>query len=174
MINAGHAASVFARLAGDPGTLGEVRRTLRTGDASALLGPLGRLLPAEMTPCDERDWLDVAALVARVGAAPAPADGISIPRLAGERSRDPAVRPGIERRLLTVVGAEREDLPARLAALVDVLGDAAKRTDWGALAADLGRWSLDGGPVQRRWARAYRAAAGVTPDDDQPDTGGSL
>jgi CRISPR type I-E-associated protein CasB/Cse2 len=165
MVNPGHAAVVFARLTADPGTLGEVRRTLRAGDASALLGPLGRLLPPEMSRWDERDWLDVAALVARVGAAPAPGDGVPIPRLAGKRGRELATRPGIERRFLAVVGAEREDLPTRLAALVDVLGDAAKLADWGALAADLGRWSLDGAPVQRRWAIAYRAAAGVAIDD---------
>jgi CRISPR type I-E-associated protein CasB/Cse2 len=118
-----------------------------------------------MTRWDERDWLDVAALVARVGAAPKPGAGVPVPRLAGERSREPATRPGIERRFLAVVEAEREDVPTRLAALVDVLGDAAKLADWGLLAADLGRWSLDGTPVQRRWAVAYRAAAGVVTDD---------
>lgn len=166
MVNPGHAAAVFARLAGDPGMLGEVRRTLRAGPAAALLGPLGRLLPSDLSPRDERDWLDVAALVARVGAAPARGAGVHLAGIAGLRSRDPQVRPGIERRFLAVVEAEREDLPNRLAGLVAVLGDAAGRIDWGALAADLGRWSLDGSPVQRAWARSYRAAAGITPDLD--------
>ena len=173
MIDRAHAHRMFARIAKDAGLRGEIRRGLRSGPATVLVGPLGALLPPQLTPYDERDWLDATALVVRF-AAETSGDRRSLAAAAGAAARATGTRgepnPGVLRRFTAVIAADREDLPARLPALLSMIGDAAETIDYVAVAADLGRWSFDDRGVQRRWAREFRAAAGMGLTDPESET----
>ncbi len=161
---------VFRHIVDDRALLGETRRLLRSGTAAALVGPLGRLLPADVRPAEERDWLDGVVLLTRVGHM-ADGDLMPVARLLGFAARDRKRAPGIDRRMGAALGAPRDDLPHHLATLVSLLGTDAQRIDWGVLVRDFGSWDYGENRVQYAWGHDYRWACGqIVGEIEEPDT----
>jgi CRISPR system Cascade subunit CasB len=82
--------------------------------------------------------------------------GASLARLWLKRE---AGRDGLERRLVALLNAHREDLPDKLRHAVSLLRAEEVPVDWLQLLRDLRGWEADNRRVQRSWARAYWGSA---------------
>ncbi len=147
--------AAFVRFAADPDAIATTRRLLlRDRVGAALVGPLGSLLPPELPPPLERDWMDAVAVFVWVGET-ARSGHRSLASLLGQAASDPEYRGDIESGLQLALTAPREDLPRHLRWLTRMLGDAATRISWGQIVIDLGRWDDHDDEVQKTWARDY-------------------
>jgi len=166
----------------DRGTLAQMRRLDDDRAAAALAGPIGRLLPYNLSRHDEDVCLSVARLFAllRAGARQGGADfGEVLGRFAGELGEDRS--KGLERRVSGLLAADAEELPDHLSRMAGLLsGSRAVQTlDWERLIKDLRNWSSPKGEVQRRWAHSFIKArhnavpgADGEPGQDDPNAEG--
>ncbi len=70
-------------------------------------------------------------------------------------ARHPEGRPGIERRLLRILAAEREELPDQLRHAITLLAGSQVPVSYLQLLRDLDNWDHSERSVQQRWARAF-------------------
>src|SRR5207249_1473109 len=74
-------------------------------------------------------------------------------------------QPGIERRFVALLAADREDVGDHLRALMGLLRQHEVPVNWLELLRDLGNWDSADRDVQRRWARSFWGSSVV---DQQP------
>jgi len=70
-------------------------------------------------------------------------------------SSQPRLQPGVERRFVTLLAADRQDIDHQLRAVVGLLRQHDVTVNWLQLLRDLGGWARPDRDVQRRWARSF-------------------
>lgn len=70
-------------------------------------------------------------------------------------AREPDARPGLERRFVALLDADREQLDVMLRSVIQLLRQHAQPLDYAQLVRDLRGWDSWWRNVQRRWARAF-------------------
>jgi len=145
----------------DRAALAALRRTLGTpaGSQAEAARVVYRLLPASAPQWRERDcWLVAGLFALHPQQIARHADenrhnlADSLRRLADAES---VSAEGVERRLIALLNAEREDLEDHLRHAVAQLRGHDVGVDYVELLRDLRGWGADERWVQRRWARAF-------------------
>jgi len=88
---------------------------------------------------------------------------------AAPSSTRPSPQPGVERRFMALLAADREDIGHHLRSLMGLLRQHDVPVNWLQLLRDLGRWPQPERDVQRRWARSFWGS--TTPDQSAVVTG---
>jgi CRISPR type I-E-associated protein CasB/Cse2 len=142
--------------------LAALRRALGTtpGSQAEAVRIVYRLLPTNVAPWRERDrWLVAGLFALHPRALAAPAEGHYGPNLADslrKLAHMESVSPErVERRLLALLNAEREDLDDHLRHAIAQLRAHEIGVDYVQLLRDLHGWGAEQRWVQRRWARAF-------------------
>ena len=163
----------------DRAALAALRRALGTppGSQAEAARVVYRLLPANLSQWRERDcWLLAGLLALHPRALGTPPDGQYRPNLADSLrrlARQEHVSPeGVERRLIALLNAEREDLDDHLRHAVAQLRAHDIAIDYVQLMRDLRSWSAEERWVQRRWARAFWGQ--IDQPQTQPTTEGEV
>lgn len=145
----------------DRAALAALRRALGTtpGSRPEAARVLYRLLPANVPQWRERDcWLlaGLFALHPRSLEHPPGGYGLTLADSLRQLARVEAVSSeGVERRLIALLNAEREDLDDHLRHAVAQLRAHDVGVDYVQLLRDLRGWGAEERWVQRRWSRAY-------------------
>ncbi len=157
-------AANLARLvkAEDRAALAALRRGLgkAPGDVASMHPFIVPYLPDLANARDDEAWYLVGSLF---GLHPEPwrGDGDSRNRSFGatlRRLRDhkgDAGGPGIDRRMVAVLNAHRDDVGTHLRQAIGLLRGGETPVDWAQLLRDLLRWDHPDRPAQRQWARDY-------------------
>ena len=150
---------------GDRASLAALRRGLgkHPGDAAEMFPYLARWT---LSPWEEETYYLVASLFARhqvswPGDGPDRNLGASLARLNVDGEN-----PGIERRFVALLNADREDAPDHLRHLIARLRTHEIPIDWACLIDDLNGWGSERRYVQRRWARSFWGAQPITVADN--------
>jgi CRISPR system Cascade subunit CasB len=127
-------------------------------------------LPDDGNTRDDESWYLVGSLFGlhpepwRSGARTderGPSFGTTLKRL--RDAKGDAGGAGIDRRMVAILNAHRDDVGAHLRQAIGLLRGGAIGVDWAQLLRDLLRWDHPERPAQRQWARDYyRAAPGAT------------
>ena len=171
-------AAQLARLVDteDRAALAALRRGLgkAPGDVAAMHPLIVPFLPDDGNARDDEAWYLVGSLFGlhpepwRASAQTdgrGPSFGATLKRL--RDAKGDAGGPGIDRRMVAILNAHRDDVGAHLRQAVGLLRGGALPIDWAHLLRDLLRWDHPERPTQRQWARDYyRGAPGPsgTPD----------
>ena len=161
----------------DRGALAALRRALGTtpGSQAEAARVVYRLLPTNVAPWRERDCWLLAGLFALHPLALAPREeGHYRPNLADSLRKlahlESVSSEGVERRLIALLNAEREDLDDHLRHAVAQLRAHDIAIDYVQLLRDLHGWGAEERWVQRRWARAFWGQI----EQPQPTTEGEV
>jgi CRISPR system Cascade subunit CasB len=109
-----------------------------------------------------------APSVATSGPPAAPADS---EERAASTSSQPRPQPGVERRFVALLAADRDDVDAHLRAAVGLLRQHDVPVNWLQLLRDLGAWERPDRDVQRRWARSFWGSTSPDPSATAPLSG---
>lgn len=154
-------AASLARLVenDDRAALAALRRGLgkAPGDAAEMHPLVVPFLPEEAH--DDDAWYLVASLfglhpASWRGEGRGPNFGATLKTLRDARGDD-AGGPGIDRRMVAILNAHRDDVGAHLRQATGLLRGGSTTVDWGQLLRDLLAWDHPDRPAQRAWARAY-------------------
>src|SRR5205085_1234501 len=86
-------------------------------------------------------------------------------------SFQPRPQPGIERRFVALLAADREDVDDHLRAALGLLRQHDVPVNWLELLRDLGDWKRPERDVQRRWARSFWGSTSPDPSATAPLSG---
>lgn len=159
----------------DRAALAALRRGLgkAPGDVAAMHPLVVPYLPDEANPRDDEAWYLVGSLFGLHpepwrGDGRGPSFGATL-RLLRDQKGD-AGGPGIDRRMVAILNAHREDVGAHLRQAIGLLRGGGIAIDWAHLLRDLLRWDHPDRPAQRQWARDYyRGASGAPGTSGTPD-----
>lgn len=122
------------------------------GEAREALGLFYSLLPPGVPEPQEADYFLLATLYPLADGAGQGDLGAAL-----RRARGSANAKGLDRRITSLLDADREQLPFRLRQAVQYLRSRRVRVNWPALLQDILLWTHPERTVQRRWARSYFA-----------------
>ena len=160
----------------DRAALAALRRGLgkAPGDVAAMHPLIVPFLPDDAHhPRNDEAWYLVGSLFGLHpepwrGDARGPSFGATLKRL--RDAKEDAGGPGIDRRVVAILNAHRDDVGAHLRQAVGLLRGGALPIDWAHLLRDLLRWDHPDRPAQRQWARDYyRGASGAPGTRGTPD-----
>lgn len=159
----------------DRATLAVLRRGLsrEAGMATEMFPFVVPYLPPHAPVERTRPFFLIASLFALHPTASGPHVGdfgVSAARLARPAPVDPAAEqgtqdrnPGVERRFVSLLDANVDDLPDHLRGLITMMKARETPVDYESLLEDIQTWGHDSRFVQRRWARSFWAVRETSP-----------